>query len=157
MFVCKKVHFGRCFIRYCSDLLHKSKLMCNGQTAFSRHIVWHCAVGCTALTYVVGWIVNLRQVRLECIAIDIYIRMGRGTFGNMLERILAVIMWNVGFNGVFMAKSIDFAWFKSKVMQKFNFFESFSSKHLQVKDFCTTFASAFENEQNLKQNELSSC
>ena len=41
--------------------------------------------------------------------------------------------------------------------KKCNFFETFFSKHLQVTDFCYTFASAFENERNLKQNELSSC
>ena len=40
---------------------------------------------------------------------------------------------------------------------KTNFFEIFSSKLLRVLKKCLTFASAFENEQNLKQNELSSC
>ena len=41
--------------------------------------------------------------------------------------------------------------------KKYNFFENFFSKRLHGKDFCITFASAFENERNLKQNELSSC
>ena len=40
---------------------------------------------------------------------------------------------------------------------KIQVFETFFSKRLQVTDFCYTFASAFENERNLKQNELSSC
>ena len=33
------------------------------------------------------------------------------------------------------------------------FLQTFLSKLLHVKTFCYTFASAFENERNLKQNE----
>ena len=54
MFVCKKVLFWRCFIWYCFALLHKCKLMCNRQTAFSRHVVRRYAVYWMASSYRVG-------------------------------------------------------------------------------------------------------
>ena len=37
------------------------------------------------------------------------------------------------------------------------FLQTFLSKLLHVKTFCYTFASAFENERNLKQNEIKYC